>query len=348
MKNRFALAPLTNCQSHADGVLSEEEFRWLTMRAEGGFGMTMTCAAHVQPNGRAFPGQLGAFSDGHIEGLARLASAINTLGSVSIAQLHHGGMRSPAAIVGQPVAPSEDGESGARALDTAEVEEVARAFVEAAVRVESAGFHGVELHSAHGYLLAEFLSPEMNRRTDRYGGSLENRARLLLEILDGVRARTGPDFMLGLRLSPERFGLRLGEIRELAAELIAGARIEFLDVSLWDFGKAPEEPGFGDNLMRVFAELPRGQVRVGCAGKITSGGDVRAAMAGAMDFVFIGRAAIVHHDYVRRYTADPDFVPRPTPVPESHLRAEGVSPAFMDYLRTFPRAAAMAEPEPAD
>ena len=100
LKNRFMLAPLTNTQSHEDGVLSDEEFHWLTMRAEGGFGLTMTCAAHVQEQGRGFPGQLGVFDDKHIDGLARLADAIKAQGSVSSVQLHHAGQRSPAALIG--------------------------------------------------------------------------------------------------------------------------------------------------------------------------------------------------------------------------------------------------------
>src|SRR5512137_2031923 len=108
MKNRFMLAPLTNLQSHADGRLSDDEFRWLTMRAEGGFGLTMTCAAHVQAMGRGFPGQLGIFSDAHIPGLTRLAGAIRHAGSLAIAQLHHAGMRAPPGLIGaQPVCPSD-------------------------------------------------------------------------------------------------------------------------------------------------------------------------------------------------------------------------------------------------
>ena len=86
MKNRFMLAPLTNSQSHEDGLLSEEEFHWLTMRAKGGFGLTMTCAAHVQAAGKGFPGQLGVFADTHIAGLARLARAIQKEQSNAICQ----------------------------------------------------------------------------------------------------------------------------------------------------------------------------------------------------------------------------------------------------------------------
>ena len=122
MKNRFMLAPLTNTQSGDDGVLSEEEFHWLTMRSAGGFGLTMTCAAHVQEIGRGFPGQLGVFSDEHLAGLTRLADRIREDNSVSIVQLHHAGMRSPRDLIGEaPVCPSVNEEFGARALDTDEV-----------------------------------------------------------------------------------------------------------------------------------------------------------------------------------------------------------------------------------
>ena len=140
-------------------------------------------------------------------------------------QLHHAGIRSPAALIGEaPVGPREDAETGARALSDGEVEQLIEDFIAAAVRAEKAGFDGVELHGAHGYILCAFLSPETNRRDDRYGGSLENRARIVFEIIKGVRARTRPDFQLGLRLSPERFGLKFAEQRELAGEMLASRR----------------------------------------------------------------------------------------------------------------------------
>ena len=137
MKNRFMLAPLTNCQSHPDGRLSDAEFRWLTMRAEGGFGLTMTCAAHVQQIGQGFPGQLGIFSDVHLDGHKRLATAIKAENSVAVTQLHHAGMRSPKDLIGEaPVCPSADSETGARAMTLAEVEALRDDFVAAAVRAQ--------------------------------------------------------------------------------------------------------------------------------------------------------------------------------------------------------------------
>ena len=140
MKNRFMLAPLTNTQSHEDGVLSDEEFRWLTLRAEGGFGLTMTCAAHVQAVGQGFPGQLGVFSDKHIEGLSHLAVTIKAHNSIAICQLHHAGMRSPSELIGtDPVSPSGDDKTGARALSLIEVEQLVTDFIAAAVRSQEAG-----------------------------------------------------------------------------------------------------------------------------------------------------------------------------------------------------------------
>lgn len=334
MSNRLMLAPLTNTQSHDDGTLSDEEFRWLTMRAEGGFGLTMTCASHVQAQGRGFPGQLGIWSDAHIPGLTRLAATIKRHGSLAMAQLHHAGMRSPAELIGQqPVCPSDNSEKGARALTAAEVEQLVEDFVLAALRAERAGFDGVELHGAHGYVLAQFLSAGINHRGDRYGGSLENRMRILFDILHGIRTRCRPDFTVGVRLSPERFDLRLAEMAVVARELMASGLIDFLDLSLWDVFKEPEEPEFkGRSLMSYFTGLERGRVRMGVAGRISSGPDARHCLDAGADFAIIGRAAILHHDFPQRVRTDPGFKAVGLPVTADYLASEGLSPPFIRYM----------------
>lgn len=333
MPNRFMLAPLTNTQSHDDGTCSTEEHTWLLRRAEGGFGATMSAAAHVQKVGQGFPGQIGIFGDEHLDGLTRLAADINATGSLSIVQLHHAGNRAPAALVGEPVCPSDDPESGARGMTGDEVEAAVESFVQAAVRAERAGWHGVELHGAHGYLICEFLSTELNRRTDRWGGSLENRARFLFAILDGIRARCGADFNVGVRLSPERFGMQLPEIVELAGELLAGDLVEYVDMSLWDCFKKPVDEAYGDRmLIEYFLDLPRGDTRLGVAGKLRTPDEVRRVVDMGVDIALLGRAAIIHHDYPKRMLADPDFVPVSQPVPRDHLLAEAVSPRFVEYL----------------
>jgi 2,4-dienoyl-CoA reductase-like NADH-dependent reductase (Old Yellow Enzyme family) len=349
LKNRLVLAPLTNLQSHPDGTLSDDEFKWLTWRAKGGFALTMTCAAHVQRVGQGFPGQLGVFGDEHLPGLTRLAAKIKDYGSVAVAQLHHAGMRSPKALIGEaPHCPSDNAEFGARALSLAEVEQLRDDFIAAAVRCETAGFQGVEVHGAHGYVLAQFLSPEVNQRSDRYGGSVENRARIVHEIIDGIRARTGGDFSLGLRLSPERFGLKLAEIVEVARTILADGKIDYLDLSLWDYAKEPmEEPFQGRTLMSYFADLPRGKVRVGCAGKVMTPDDARTCLERGMDFVLLGRAAILHHDWPQKLHADPAFTPVRTPVSAEHLAAEGLGPSFVKYMATWKGFVEEPQTEPA-
>ncbi len=334
MKNRFMLAPLTNTQSHADGRLSDEEYRWLEMRATGGFGLTMTCAAYVQPSGQGFPGQLGVFSDEHIEGLTRLAQGIKAKDSIAVVQLHHAGNRAPADLIGQtPVCPSDFADPEARALSHDEVDQLIEDFILAAKRAEAAGFDGVEVHGAHGYILSQFLSPEINNRDDEYGGSLENRARIIFAIVNGIRARCRPDFNVSIRLSPERFGLRLAEVREVAQQLMTEGAIDFLDMSLWDVFKEPEEDEFkGRSLLSHFADLDRGGVKLGVAGKIKSVRAATACLEQGADFVLLGRAAILHHDFPLQAAENPDFEAVSLPVTVDYLHSQGLSDNFVTYM----------------
>ena len=331
-KNRFVLSPLTNLQSHPDGVLSDDEFRWLTMRAAGGFALTMTCAASVQEEGVGFPGQLGFHDDKHLPGLTRLAGKIKEYDSHAVGQLHHGGLRS----LKNPKAPSADQKLKAEAMTLDEVQHSRDCFIAAARRAERAGFDGVELHGAHGYLICSFLSPELNRRDDAYGGDPERRRRFLLELVDGVRAETKPGFSLGVRLSPERWGLVVTEIADVAQRLMRGAKVDYIDMSLWDVKKEPNDEKFrGRTLASYFTELDRGDTRLGAAGKIMSAQDARDVAAMGFDFPILGRAAILHHDFPKRVAADESFSSTPTPVSETYLRDEGLGPAFVNYMRTW-------------
>jgi 2,4-dienoyl-CoA reductase-like NADH-dependent reductase (Old Yellow Enzyme family) len=335
MKNRFMLAPLTNQQSHEDGRLSEEEFRWLTMRAEGGFGLTMTCASHVQANGKGFSGQLGIWSDDHLPGLRRLAGAIKAQQSIAIVQLHHAGMRSPADLIGgAPVCPSDNEKTGARGLTHAEVKQLISDFIAAAVRAERAGFDGAELHGAHSYLLCQFFSADVNHRDDEYGGTLENRSRILFEIIDGIRSQCHKDFILGVRLTPERFGMKLGEAIQIAQQVMTENNVDFLDMSLWDVFKEPEETQYqGRTLMSYFTELDRHDTRLGVAGKIRTPQEAEATIAAGADWIMLGRAAMLQHDFPNRYIADPSFKPVEMPVPRQYLKDEGLSEKFQEYIR---------------
>jgi 2,4-dienoyl-CoA reductase-like NADH-dependent reductase (Old Yellow Enzyme family) len=315
MPNRLALAPLTNLQSHDDGNLSEDEFGLLVKRAAGGFGMVMTCAATTHALGKGFPRQLGVHDDAHLPGLECLATALRTAGASSSVQLQHSGGRAPRDLIpGTPVS----------------------AIILAGLRAERAGFDGVEVHGAHGYLLCQFLDTR-NLRPDRYGGSAVNRSRMLREVIAGLRARARPDFQIGVRLSPERYGIDLGEARALAARLLRDGEVEYVDISCWDTFKLPEDPAWqARDLIGWFADLDRHGTALGVAGKLTNARNARQCLARGADFVLIGRGAILHHDFARRVGDDDSFASAPLPISRAHLVAEGLGRDFIDYMATWP------------
>ena len=269
-RNSMALAPMTNRQSHADGRLSDDEIDWLTARAEGQFGLVMTAAAFVAPAGHVWQGQLGVASADHMPGLRRLADALRAAGACSAVQLHHGGRRAEREITGRAAqCPWDDPDHDAVAMTVEDIEATVADFVAAAVRAEQAGFDGVELHGAHGYLLGQFMDTTRNHRDDAYGGSLDNRYRIVQQVLEGVRGATGESFQLGLRLSPEGFGIPLSDGREYARRALDSGLSDYLELSLWDVFMKPRRGGEG-LLIDHFVDLPRGSARLGVAGRVLS------------------------------------------------------------------------------
>ena len=337
MKNRFMLAPLTNQQSHENGKLSDDELNWVTMRAKGGFGLVMTCASHVQEIGKGFPGQLGIFSDDLNEGHIKLTTNIKQEGSLAVIQLHHAGMRSPAELIGEsPVCPSKNEETNALALTLEEVKQLKEDFVSAAIRAKKCGYNGVEVHGAHGYILTQFLSSEINKRTDDYGGSLTNRARLLFEIIEEIREKCGKYFLLGVRLSPERFGMDLEEVKTVSQNLIDSGLVNFLDISLWDCFKMPHDEKYQNmTLLEHFSSLDFKNVKWTVAGKIIKGEDVQRILDSGVDFVSIGTSAILHHDFPNLVIKKPTFSPISLPVSADHLKNEGLGEKFITYLKRW-------------
>lgn len=338
MQNRFMLSPLTNTQSHTDGTLSDEELHWLVKRAEGGFGAVMTCATNVQVNGQGFEGQLGLFNHHHHNGHKRLTDSLRALECLSFVQLFHGGMRADSKLTGEaPVSSSEVAKKGARALTLEEVYELRDNFIKSAVRAQQCGYDGIELHAAHGYIIAQFISAKINQRTDIYGGSLENRSRLLFEIIDGIRKECGNDFLIGVRLSPERFGMQLSEMKIICDRLYQEDKIDMIDLSLWDCFKLPEEEEFKDqSLLAHFASMDRKNVKMTVAGNIRTAEDVQKVIEAGVDFATIGRSAILHHDFPKLVQNDSDFEPMSLPVTRDHLKNEGLSESFINYLGNWP------------
>jgi 2,4-dienoyl-CoA reductase-like NADH-dependent reductase (Old Yellow Enzyme family) len=192
------------------------------------------------------------------------------------------------------------------------------------------------VHGAHGYLIGQFLDTTRNHRSDEYGGTLDNRFRILAQVLAGIRAATGEGFQLGLRLSPEGFGIPLQDGREYARRALETGLLDYLELSLWDVFMQPRKGGDG-LLIDHFVDLPRGATRLGVAGKVLATVDAQWCLDKGADFVSVGRGSIVHHDFAARALANADFHARPLPVPVEVLTQERVGPAFIDYLlETFP------------
>jgi len=202
VRNRIVLPPMV-CFGYSDesGTVSSKHLEHYSSRSESGPGIVITEATSVLKEGRAALTQLGIWSDEHVKGLSEIPVIVKSHGAVSILQLHHAGLVSPRDVNSAPAGPSADeSKPASRALDKAEISGIREAFIGGAVRARKAGFDGIELHGAHGYLLNQFATTVWNHRTDEFGGSFQNLMRLATEIISGIRENCGDGFILGYRL----------------------------------------------------------------------------------------------------------------------------------------------------
>jgi len=315
--NRIWLAPM--CQySAVDGVPNDWHLVHLGARASGGFGLVVAEATAVVPEGRISPQDTGLWNDEQVAAWRRITDFVHDRGTLAGVQLAHAGRKastySPFAVApagrhlsgSVPVAdggwvtvgPSAlafPGLDEPVALSTDEIADVPRAFAAAARRALAAGFDVVELHAAHGYLLHQFLSPLSNTRSDEYGGPLENRARLLVEVTDAVRAVWPDDRPLFVRVSATDWaegGLTLDDVTQVAKELAAHG-VDLVDVSTGGNVPAviPVGPGYqvpAARAVRVGSGLP-----VAAVGLLTDARQAEQVLVdGAADAVLVARAAL--------------------------------------------------------
>lgn len=337
--NRFAVAPMTNRQSEDDGILREDELEWLAARADS-FGLVETCATSVLDDGRGWTGQLGAHDDRHVAGLTRLADAIRGGGAVPMVQLHHGGSQ---ALPGRDritasITDELADESELREANDADLTAVIDAFVAAALRSERAGFPAVEIHGANGYLFTQFLAPASNRRTDRWGGDLEGRARLLRETVRAVRAALRPETAVAVRISPVDLAAKRGLVLADACRLVqmlAADGIDMVHLSLRDAAAPPPLEPDAPPVVTAIRESAPPDVLVEVAGGVRTRADAERAFAAGADIVAVARMAIVYPDWPTRI-ADDAFTPDPAPYEPALLATRAVGPRFLTYLERFP------------
>lgn len=237
--NRLVMPPMATSKALADGAASPEVKSYYAEKSQGGhIGLIIIEHSFIHPLGKASANQLSVAEDRLVDGLRELAATIHANGSKTMMQINHAGsMTTEEIIQAQPLAPSAVPNprrgSAPREMTHSDLAQVVEAFQKAAVRVKSAGFDGVEIHSAHGYLLNQFFSPLTNKRQDEYGGELKKRIRLHLEVIEAVRAAVGPDFPILLRLGASDFaegGITIEDSQE-AAKHFEAAGINALDIS---------------------------------------------------------------------------------------------------------------------
>lgn len=230
LRNRIVFPPIV-CFGFSDesGVVTDRNVSHYSERSEDGAGIVITEATCIRKEGRAAPGQLGIWSDDHINGLSRISSTVKGNGAVSIIQLHHAGLMSPEPVALNVKGPSADVANPRwEALTIEEIAGLEEDYINAAIRARRSGFDGVEIHGAHGYLLGQFASSFWNKRSDIYGGSHENRLRMALNIIHGIRQACGEEFLIGYRLGANAPMLEDGVIY---AGMLENAGIDYLHVS---------------------------------------------------------------------------------------------------------------------
>lgn len=315
--NRFVRSATHAYLADDEGFVSEREVRLHGDLAAGEVGLIITGHAYVQPSGKASPRQIAVYDDRFVEGLARIAAAAHRFPSKVFLQIAHAGRQTKAKLCGGvPVSPSAvyDPVSKVmpRELAADEIPRIIGDFVAAAGRAKRAGFDGVQLHAAHGYLISSFLSPHTNRRTDEWGGAIENRARVLLEALGGIKAACGPEFPVIVKLNSTDFlegGLTVDDAVQVAGWLEArgidgieasGGMAEAGRGSIWPGLRSEEDEGyFVDSAARIKAAV---RVPVfGLGGIRTLGVAERMVADGRVDLVSMSRPFIREPFLVRDF-----------------------------------------------
>ena len=237
LNNRFVRSATWEGMADDDGAVTTKLVETMVRLAEGGVGLIITGHAYVQKQGQAGPWQLGIHEDRLVAGLHEMTEAVHRRGGKIVVQLAHSGIFADPALTGlDPMAPSAVDNVSKHPVQEMTVEDIqglVDAFGQAADRAERAGFDGIQLHSAHGYLLSQFLSPFFNRRSDRYGGSVENRVRIHREILEAVRARVGKDLPVLAKMNTGDFiegGLEL-EDAVLAGQILEENGLDAIEAS---------------------------------------------------------------------------------------------------------------------
>jgi 2,4-dienoyl-CoA reductase-like NADH-dependent reductase (Old Yellow Enzyme family)/thioredoxin reductase len=313
LKNRIVMPPMATWYATRAGEVTPRLISYHRERAAGGVGLNMVEFTVIDAKGRLDSHMLGAFEDAHIPGLTALAQAVHEAGGKIGLQLSHAGRRARSALNGgaRPWAPSPIAELGGEIpseMTESQIRYVQECFQKAALRAKQAGFDAVEIHTAHGYIIHQFLSPISNRRTDQYGGSLENRSRFAVETVARVRQAVGDNFPIFCRVSGDEYidgGSSLAEAK-LFAQILQKAGADLIDVSAGVLESAertvpPLAMDHGCNIYLAKGIKQQVKIPVIGVGRIKSLAEAEKLLQeGATDLVAMGRSLIADPELLKK------------------------------------------------
>lgn len=266
LKNRLVMPAMGTGFAGREGAITDRLINYYRARAKGGVGLIILEEAAVEPIGLGYGHELRIYEDSNLDGFKRLAEAIHHEGAKVFMQLAHAGRQTLRAVIkAQPVGPSPipclKFKETPRELTISEIQDIEKAFIRGALRARDLGYDGVEIHAAHGYLLCEFLSPISNVRKDEYGGGIDNRVRILVNIIQGIRKTVGPDFPIFIKISADEYceggitleeSLRIGKILEDSAAWAITPSAGNYGTFNWVVQPAEKEPGCLVHLAEAF------------------------------------------------------------------------------------------------
>ena len=304
LRNPVVLAPMTTYSSSPEGIVTQEELRYLGRRAKQGFGMVMTAACYVHKTGHAFPGQWRCDTDDVIASSLRpVADLIKRNGAAAVLQIHHGGRMGSRELSGRLLSASaipspRPGSETPDEMTLEEIREVISSFGQAARRAKESGYDGVEIHGANTYLLQQFVSPHSNRRTDAYG---RDRNLFSTQVVESVLAAVGPDYPVGYRFSPEELetpGVRIGDTFALLDRLM-GYQLAWLHVSISDFKGSSINGDYDEPTLSLLHRYIAGRIPLIGVGGVQTMQDIEDCLKMGCEFVAVAKAAITDPDWLR-------------------------------------------------
>jgi 2,4-dienoyl-CoA reductase-like NADH-dependent reductase (Old Yellow Enzyme family) len=319
LSNRFVRSATWEGMAADDGAVSPHLIETMNALAGGGVGLIVSSHTYVRPDGQAGPWQLGVHRDELIPGLQEMAASVHDRGGKIVMQLAHAGHFAAEKLIGQPPLAVSDFEglakSPRREITARDIREVVSAYAEAAGRASTAGFDGVQIHSAHGYLLSQFLSPTFNKRPDEYGGSISNRARIHLEIYRAIREVVGNDYPILIKINSRDFnetGLSLDDSVQ-AARLLADAGLDAIEVSgglLTDGVRGPTRPRIDSEEKEAYFKEELRTFRKAVSIPLILVGGIRSFEVaerivddGMADYISMSRPFIREPDLINRWKA---------------------------------------------